>query len=100
MAKFAVIARESLIDLLRRAKKGSQVVENEGRRSGEGVLQSYSKWKKNIAGRTQALKYYRSKTGSAPSSGKVLIPKDLLDELRNTSSEKNWDEELFRKPRK
>lgn len=94
MAKFAVIARQALIDLLRRAKKGTMRGEKGIRSSGSTVLRNYSQWKKNVPARTAALESYRSKTGSAVPVGKVLIPKNLLTELKKTSSQKR-DQEYF-----
>jgi hypothetical protein len=99
MAKFAVIARQSLIDLLRAVKKGSLRTVDEGRYAGEGALEQYSKWKKNVPGRTEAMKAYRSKTGSSLSPDKVLIPRGLLNDLRGARSWKQGDEMPFKTER-
>jgi hypothetical protein len=102
MAKFAVIARQALIDLLRRAKKGTKLEYPDGyayRTAGRDVLENYANWKKNISGRTEAMKAYRSKTGSTLPKEKVLIPKGLLDELRQTKSWKQGDEMEFKTPK-
>lgn len=99
MAKFAVIARQSLIDLLRAVKKGSMRSVDEGRYAGEGILEQYSKWKKNIPGRTEARKAYRAKTGSALPADKVLIPRGLLSELRSARSWKQGDEMFHKTPK-
>ena len=99
MAKFAVIAREALIDLLRSVNKGSIRVLDEGRYAGEGALEQYSKWKKNVPGRTEAMKAYRAKTGSALPTDKVLIPRGLLEDLRGARSTKQGDEMFFKTDR-
>lgn len=99
MAKFAVIARQSLIDLLRAVKKGSLRTMDEGRYAGEGVLEQYSKWKKNVPGRTEAMKAYRVKTGSALPTDKVLIPRGLLADLRSARSWKQGDEMIYKAPK-
>jgi hypothetical protein len=103
MAKFAVIARGALIDLLRRAKKGSmkQLSSDSSYRDyGAGALDAYSKWKKNIPARTEAMRSYRAKTGSSLPKDKVLIPRGLLDELRNTRGEKIAEEMFHVVPKK
>lgn len=99
MAKFAVIARQALIDLLRKAKKGTMQEYPDGfasRTAGANVLENYAKWKKNVSARTEASKAYRAKTGSSLPAGKVLIPKGLLNDLRSTRSWKQGDEMGFK----
>jgi hypothetical protein len=103
MAKFAVISREALIGLLRRAKKGSMREPFTGsgyRDYGARALESYSKWKKDIPARTEAMNSYRAKTGSSLSKDKVLIPRGLLEELRNTRGEKLGEEMLHVTPKR
>lgn len=98
MAKFAVIARQSLIDLLRAVKKGSILLDGE-RVEGAGILEKYSRWKKNVPGRTEAMKAYRAKTGSALPTDKVLIPRGLLADLRSARSWKQGDEMIYKAPK-